>query len=223
MKNILLVFSLVCSAVAASTAQANIVINEIDYDQPGSDTAEFIELFNNGDLTISLEGFHVELINGTDSSVYRNIDLAGFSLDAGSYLVLCDNSSLVMNCDYEFTSNTGWLQNGAPDAVALLSGSLIIDALSYEGDLLSYTEGNAVSVADSNSIITSLSRFPNGFDTDDNLADFQLGCITPGSANIAGSGDCSSLAVSAVPVPPALWLFASGLLGLAGIARKQFS
>jgi len=223
MKQFIHTCTFVCIAIATSTTHANIVINEIDYDQPGTDTAEFIELFNNGNLKISLDGYHIELINGTDSSVYRNIDLTGFSLDAGSYLVLCDDTSLVMNCDYDFTSSAGWLQNGAPDAVALLSGTVVVDSLSYEGELLSYTEGNTVSVVDSNSIITSLSRFPNGFDSNDNLANFQLGCITPGTANSIGSGDCSVAAVSAVPLPPALWMFASGLLGLIGTCRKQQS
>ena len=220
MKSYLQLCTFAWIAVTTGNTHANIVINEIDYDQPGSDIAEFIELFNNGPDTISLDSYHIELINGADSSVYRNIDLSGFSIDTGSYLVICDNPALVMNCDYDFSNSAGWIQNGAPDAVALLFGSVIIDSLSYEGELLPYTEGNAVSLADSNSITSSLSRIPNGFDTDDNLENFQLGCITPGTANIAGDSDCSRLNIGVVPVPAAVWLFGSGLLGLIGISRK---
>lgn len=218
MKPLLTVIS--ASLLLISSASQAIIINEVDYDQPGADTAEFIELFNNSDTNMSLDGYHLELVNGSNGSVYRSIDLSGFGLNAFAYFVICDDASLVMNCDFDFTNASGWIQNGAPDAVALLNGSTMIDAMSYEGELLSYTEGNATLLADSNSIIASLSRIPNGFDSNDNLADFQLGCITPGSANIAGDGDCATLAVSAVPVPAAGWLFASGLLGLIGMNRK---
>ena len=39
----------------AFTSNAAVIINEIDYDQPGTDTAEFIELFNSDTSEISLE------------------------------------------------------------------------------------------------------------------------------------------------------------------------
>jgi hypothetical protein len=48
-------------------------------------------------------------------------------------------------------------------------------------------------------------------DTDDNFDDFiELELPTPGS-----------VPVSAVPVPPAAALFLSGIVGLAGVARKR--
>ena len=56
-------------------------------------------------------------------------------------------------------------------------------------------------------------------DTNDNMNDFDSGCITPGGANIAGTGDCSL--TSAVPLPAAAWLFGFGLAGLLGVARRQ--
>jgi hypothetical protein len=51
------------------------------------------------------------------------------------------------------------------------------------------------------------------------------------SEGVAGKWDLShdgtltwnSAAVSAVPVPAAVWLFGSGLLGLAGVARRKQS
>jgi len=208
--------------VSTGTAQA-LIINEIDYDQPGADLAEFIELYNDSGSSLALDGYSIDLINGGDGSVYRSIDLSGFSLDANSYFVVCDNTTLVANCNCAFTSTAGWFQNGAPDAVALLNGGSIIDSLSYEGEVVSATEGSALMLADSGSIVTSLSRLPNGVDSNDNLADFQLACITPGTANIAGSGDCSSTNVSTVPAPAAWWLFGSGLIGLIGVGRKPLA
>lgn len=210
-----------CSSMTFSS-HAGIVINEIDYDQAGTDTAEFIELFNSAASSILLDNYTIELINGTNSSSYRTIDLSGFSINANDYFVVCGDASQVANCDYSFTTASGWFQNGAPDAIGLYdNNSFLLDSLSYEGAILSFTEGTALTISDNNTDVVSIARIADGFDSDDNNADFKLGCITPGSANIVGSGDCSASPVSSVPVPAAAWLFVSGLIGLMGIARSK--
>jgi predicted extracellular nuclease len=205
----------------AFSSNAAVIINEIDYDQPGTDTAEFIELFNSGTSAVSLDNHVVNLINGSNSSSYRTIDLSGFSIDGNGYFVMCGDASLVTNCDYSFTTANSWFQNGAPDAVGLYENSVLLDSLSYEGDLPPLTEGTILAISDNNTDITSISRIPDGLDSNDNYSDFQLGCITPGSTNITGTGDCSIPRVSAVPVPAAAWLFASGMIGLVGFARRS--
>ena len=205
----------------AFSSNAAVVINEIDYDQPGTDTAEFIELFNSDTSAVSLENYSVDLINGSNSTSYRSIDLSGFSISASGYFVMCGDASLVANCDYSFTTTSGWMQNGAPDAVALYQTGNLLDSLSYEGEIAPFQEGSVLAFADSNTDIASLSRIPDGFDSDEIGLDFQSGCITPGTANIAGIGDCSVSQVSAVPVPAAAWLFASGIIGLTGFARRR--
>ena len=212
---------LALTASFAIGAKAAVVINEIDYDQPGTDSAEFIELFNSGSSAVSLDNYTVALINGTDSSSYRTIDLSGFNINASGFFVVCGDASLVANCNYSFTTTSGWFQNGSPDVIALYSNNSLVDSFSYEGILLPFTEGDASSISDSNTDITSISRIIDGVDSNNNALDFQLGCITPGTSNIAGSGDCSSQSVSAVPVPAAAWLFGSGLIGIAGLARRK--
>ena len=214
------------SAIALSgsislTSHASVVINEIDYDQPGTDTAEFIELFNSGTSSVSLDNFTIELINGNNSLSYRTISLSNFSIDANAYFVVCGDASLVANCDYSFTTTSSWMQNGSPDGVGLYENDNLRDSLSYEGVLFPLTEGDQLLVIDNAIDVFSISRIANGIDTNNNADDFQLGCITPGTINIAGTGDCSYASVNAVPVPAAAWLFSSGLLGLAGIARKK--
>ena len=39
--------------------------------------------------------------------------------------------------------------------------------------------------------------------------------------NLGGSGAIDNITVTVVPVPPAMWLFGSGLIGLIGLARRK--
>jgi hypothetical protein len=211
---------------ASTSSHAAIIINEIDYDQVGSDTAEFIELFNSDINSVVLDGYTLDLINGTNGTVYNSFDLSGFSIAETGYLVLCDSTQAVANCNIEVASSS-WVQNGGPDgdAIALLFGSTLLDSVTYEGigsALGLYAEGNSFAPADSNSITMSIARLPNGTDTNINAGDFSSGCITPGSANMSGTGDCS-VSLNPVPLPAAIWLFGSGLIGLVGISRRKNS
>jgi len=209
------------ASFTALNSHAAVVINEIDYDQPGSDSAEFIELFNSGGSAVSLDNYLLDLINGSNASSYRSIDLSGFNIGAGEFFVVCSNASLVANCNYSFTTTNGWFQNGSPDAIALYNNTSLLDSLSYEGLQTPFTEGDTLTIKDNNSDIVSIGRILDGVDSNNNLLDFELGCITPGTANIAGSGNCSTMSVSAVPLPAAAWLFGSGMLGLVGFARRR--
>lgn len=211
-------------ASASASTQAAIIINEIDYNQPGSDTAEFIELFNPDVNPVALDGYTLELVNGTNGSTYKSFDLSGLSIAATGYLVLCDSTQAVANCDINAASGS-WIQNGGSngDAVALSFGGILIDSVVYEsiGDFLdSFAEGNSFTAADSNSLTMSIARLPNGLDSNFNAGDFGSACITPGSANVSGTGNCS-ISVNPVPVPAAVWLFGSGLAGLIGVSRRK--
>ncbi len=94
------------------------VINEIDADQSGTDSAEFIEIYDGGVGNVSLDGLTVVLFNGSSDTVYDSILLDGFTTDADGFFVI--GSASVPNVDLvAFTTNG--LQNGA-DAVALYDG-----------------------------------------------------------------------------------------------------
>ncbi|MCB0790789.1 MAG: lamin tail domain-containing protein [Flavobacteriales bacterium] len=168
-----------------------IVINEVDYDQAGTDDSEFIELYNYGAFDLPLNGLSVVLVNGSNNSVYETIPLNSVMLAAGDYYVICTTANTVPNCDQQVTPATNWIQNGAPDAMALLDPDQnILDALSYEGDVPGYTEGTGTTAADNTDIGLGLSRLPDGNDTDDNDADFTLRCISPGASNLSTSQFC---------------------------------
>ena len=184
---------------------SKLIINEVDYDQPGSDTDEFIEIYNAGTGTADLTNISVELVNGSNSNSYHSISLSPLgTLGAHQYLII--GSSSVISALPPGTPNielTTLLHNGAPDGIALVntSAETVLDALSYEGSITSanigftnpvnLVEGTALSVADSNAENGSLSRIPNGVDTDDADSDWQFSPTpTPGEVNL---GDNSQI------------------------------
>ena len=181
---------------APASSLASVLINEIDYDQPGSDSAEFIELYNSAFTPLALDGYTLALVNGSSGDTYRSFDLSGLQIAANGYLVICSDTSAVANCSIDAASGS-WMQNGGPDgdAAALLQGDTLLDSVAYEGTgnfLGPYAEGNSFTDADSGSIVMSIARLPNGIDGNNNAGDFASGCLTPGRANIAGTGDCSA-------------------------------
>jgi predicted extracellular nuclease len=168
-----------------------LVINEVDYDQPGTDTAEFIEIKNVGAAAVDLSAYEVVLVNGANNAVYLTIALPAVPLAAGDYFVVCADAANTPNCDLDVSPNTNLIQNGAPDAIAIVSGGVVIDALSYEGDVPGYVEGTGAGLNDSGANDhQGLSRFPDGVDTDSNSDDFSLRCITPGAENTAQVSSC---------------------------------
>ncbi len=168
----------------APTAK-ELVINEIDYDQPGTDAAEFVEIRNNDSVSVDLSAYSLQFVNGNGGAVYDTINLPAVSLAAGDYFVVCANAATVANCDLDDSPDTNFIQNGAPDAVALYFGSTLIDTVSYEGDTVApYTEGSGAGLVDDGASATEgISRCANGSDTDQNNVDFSLREITPGTAN----------------------------------------
>jgi predicted extracellular nuclease len=171
------------SARAVSTT---LVINEIDYDQPGTDASEFLELKNIGEAAINLDTFAVELANGSlGGAIYQTMDLPNVDLAAGDYFVICANAANTANCDLDVTPDTNLIQNGAPDGVGLREGGLFVDAVSYEGDTSApYTEGTGAGLVDDAVLpAQSISRCGDGSDTDQNNVDFSLRDSTPGTAN----------------------------------------
>ena len=166
-----------------------LVLNEIDYDNPGSDNAEFVELLNAGDEPMPLTGLTLETINGLSGAAYGSpialTDAGTMSLAPGGRLVIGTAAALALVPAGvpTISASSGWLQNGGPegDGVRIMSGATILDAVSYEAVVPLAAEGaNAGTDAGEG----SLSRCPDGGDTNDNGADFTLTTtLTPGSAN----------------------------------------
>jgi len=198
----------ISGTLAMTVAQSQPVISEVLYDATGTDNGNvFVELFGNPGTI--LDGLLLEGVNGADGSVYSSASLSGvipadgvfvIGDDSGDGTTLVGNADLVMNVDF---------QNG-PDSVVLRDTGGVLDALGY-GDFTGGVfagEGNAAPDVPGG---VSLARVNPLLDSNDNLTDFiSLDVPTPGS-----------VPVSAVPLPPAVMLFLSGMAGLVGVARRR--
>ena len=130
----IVVFSLILSNLfltqpvsAASDLFANpattIFINEIHYDNTGTDTGEAIEVA--GPAGTDLTGWSIVLYNGNGGAVYDTDALSGVIADQqGGY------GTVVMS----YPSNG--IQNGSPDGIALVNDTTVVQFLSYEGSFV---------------------------------------------------------------------------------------
>ena len=188
-----------------TAARAQLVINEVDYDQIGTDTAEFIEIYNPGPDPVNLTGVGLLLVNGANPmspTIYSVVGLGpAVSLAAGQYLVV-ENSATVVPAPgalvIPFLGTQDQIQNGTNDGILLghAASCQQIDALAYEGPItiffgtcgvVNLAEGTPLNVAveDNNTDVRSLIRNPNGVDTDNADADWtSTSTLTPGSANV---------------------------------------
>jgi hypothetical protein len=198
-----------CIAVLSmSPVQAQTVLSEVLYDASTTDNGNvFVELY--GTPGSVLDGLLLEGVNGADGSVYRSVALAGTIPASGVFLIgddSGDGSTFVSNADLVREID---FQNG-PDSVVLRNQETVLDALGY-GDFTGQQfagEGDAAPDVPAGS---SLARHHPMLDSNNNANDFMvLDVPTPGA-----------VPVSAVPVPPAIALFLSGIVGLAGVARKR--
>ena len=186
----------------------HLVINEVDYDQPNTDTAEFIEIYNATINPVSLAGHKLVLVDGVSNNIYTVVDLApAGTLSPGQYLVVGPAGLTVAAgaLKVNFAGTQNQIQNGlsggtgSPDGVALVNDTIgqVIDVVSYEGAIttanlsslglgtVSLVEGVALSASVKDEAGGALCRLPNAKDTGNAAADWAIcSAPTPGSANV---------------------------------------
>lgn len=120
----------------AQSACGGLRINELDYDQPGTDMQEFVELL--GTPGASLAGLELHLVNGLNGIVYHSEPLTG-TLPADGYLV--SGAVGVPNLDIVLEDGgSNLIQNGAPDGIGLWDpmSSAYCDFVNYEGTVAGF-------------------------------------------------------------------------------------
>lgn len=201
---LLLLVSLSFSVSAQAPADF-IVINELDSDTPGTDTLEFIELYDGGVGNTPLDGLVLVAYNGANDlsyalSPFTSIDLDGYSTNANGYFLI--GNAAVPGVDIVINNNI--LQNGQ-DAVALYIGNAadfpvntpvttvnLVDAIVYDTDdpddpgllvLLNPGQPQVNESANGSSAVDSISRCPNGQGGQRNTAGWLTGPPSPKAAN----------------------------------------
>ena len=197
--------------VHVANSRKGLVINELDFDQPGTDNKEFVELYNSSSTDVSLANLAIVFVNGTGNVEYHRADLASVgTLGPGEYLIVGSKTFLdtlttttAKKLAIKSASNaeTDIIQNGSPDGLGIYDKltDTLVDSLTYEGDMrevsingstkkFSFTEGSKDTKGLEDYTVTgkdgTLSRIPNGQDFDLNADDFKFTTkITPGAPN----------------------------------------
>ncbi|WP_034213668.1 endonuclease [Arenimonas metalli] len=167
-----------------SLAQAGAWINEIHYDNAGTDTGERIEVA--GDAGTSLAGWTLHFYNGADRKVYATRSLSG---------------TLGATCGaFGFASvDAAGLQNGAPDGVALTNASgTLVQFLSYEGSFKG-ADGPARNITSSNIGVSETEATPVGHSLQLGGSGTQYSNFTWRAAAASSFGTCN--VAQTFPVP----------------------
>ncbi|WP_375742802.1 lamin tail domain-containing protein [Corallococcus interemptor] len=135
----------------------SLVINEIDYDNVGTDNAEFVEIYNRGTAAADLTNVKLVFVNG-DSNANPRIEYLKFnladtkdaqgnavtSLPAGGYIVAAAEpyfttatlpaGTLRLVIKSSSNANTDVIQNGSGDGVGLVddAAGTLLDSVFYE-------------------------------------------------------------------------------------------
>jgi hypothetical protein len=180
-----------------------LIINEVDYDNTGVDMYEYVEIFNPSNESVSLYGLWLVFVDGATNAEYDAVYLGVIgTIPPGRYLLVggagVDVPAGTLKIDPGWT--TEHIQNGSPDGIAIIDDITltVLDAVSYEGSItaasiigfpqpVSLVEGTPIptSVADSDTVIRTLCRYPDGTDTDNAANDWTTCAVrTKASPNI---------------------------------------
>jgi len=203
---------LTCStpSIAQAASVSDLLITEIMANPSAVSDAngEWFELFNPTNDSINLSGITLSDAVGNSSNNHTISSNSDLWLDSGNYFVMARNGTPLSNggltVDYAYSNFT--LGNSS-DQIIFSEGSNELLRLDYEAGFVA----NGASME-----LLSESM----------LASNYAASITPygdgdfGSPGAAGTY-AFSVQTSAVPLPNALWLFGSGLLGCIGIMRRK--
>lgn len=109
----------------------NVWINEIHYENDGTDVGEFVEIALENADSYTLSNFRLSLYNGADSArtgVYHTLN---------TFVVGTTENNITL-----YFKNIAGIQNGDPDGLSLDYNGSLIQFLSYEGSFLA-TDGPA--------------------------------------------------------------------------------
>jgi hypothetical protein len=206
----------------ANTAQASlsgVMITEWLYNPKGTAAlGEYVEFTNFGPTPVDFTNWSFD----DNTRLYGSQSLALFgSVASGESVILTDNDANAFRTAWGLASSVkvigGNTNNlGANDEINLYNGSSLVDRLTYSTVIgpstnkISGIPGSLAALGVNNAALWVLSTVGNSD-----------GAYKSINGDIGSPGKSLFASVSAVPVPIAVWLFGSGLLGLVGATRKR--
>jgi fibronectin type 3 domain-containing protein len=169
---------------------SDVVINEFLYDAVSTDNGnEWIELYNNlSTKTVNLAGWKIQKSTGPtiDVAVWTNLfTITSGSVSPNGYFLCAQSTAAVRyRADFQY-SDSATMNNSAPFAIRLVTPSgKEIDRVAYGGSGSDgLAEGGKATIAVSAG--ESLSRYPDGKDTNVNYDDF-IKLTNPTPTNSSG-------------------------------------
>jgi hypothetical protein len=193
----LLSLAVVASLAPQGPSTAPVVINEIAYDDQGTDALEFVELYNRTAAAVDLSGWRVQGEEG-DAAGSPNLAFtfpAGTTINPGQYIVV--GNTAVPNVN--FTVATNFLENGTAEGLTLRDpADVVVDGIAYgfavwTAPVPAWLEGSMWGRLLLNDGATFLgtrqswSRWTDGYDSNNNGLDFLTMTWTPGASNSGGN------------------------------------
>jgi len=224
---------------AITQAQASIIISEVHPTGSSATTtyaADWFELTNTGASAVDITGWKIDDNSNLFSSA---VLLRGFtSIDAGKTVVFVEGtatglstavSPAVANDDASIDNRfkTAWFGANVPTEFLIgnYGGSGVGLGAAVAGDAVNIFNSTGTLMAN---VVWGLGTVGTSFDNAVGLNNTTISTLSVVGTNgaftsVAGSeiGSPGVISTSAVPVPAAVWLFGTGLLGLTGFARKR--
>jgi hypothetical protein len=201
--------AVLCSVVTASALPV-VWINEIHYDNTGTDVGEFVEVA--GVAGTLLSGYQLVLYNGGNGTAYSTLNLSG---------TLSDQQNGFGAAAFTFAAT---IQNGSADGIALISPGGEIQFLSYEG-VFTAVGGPANGIASTDIGVLQAGTDPVGQSLQltgagTSYADFTWSAPAPATAGSINNGQ--SFPAASVPDGGAtLGLLTLGLLSLRVLRARR--
>lgn len=201
MKRHFIAAALLALCLFASTVQAQVVISEFRTSGPEGVADEFIELYNAGESPVDISGWMIDRSDNAGNvatmvtiPASTSIPPHSFYLIAGSTYSGAETPDLAGALDIEDDGGIGFSplsEDDDIDQVGLSAGSSLV-----EGTILAVFSGTgsyerkALAASTSGTMYAGIDRYAgNGYDTDDNLADFVSQAVaTPQNSSSAIEG-----------------------------------
>jgi hypothetical protein len=186
-----LIQALLAMLCASTFITAQVVINEVVYDDTSTDNREFVEIYNAGPNPVDISGWMLENAdNGGNSLMGTVVVPLGTTLMPGAFFVFGNIGVPNLNITIPLNS----LENDMEITRLKDASGIIQDTVTYEVNLqtagfpFSQIEGQGIwgNQISTDTSPTSWSRWTDGLDTNDNGRDFGNLPITPGTSNTIG-------------------------------------